>query len=76
MSPLVVIYLLHLLIFGRKSILNIKISGGRIVMNSYMTPKTVVCEHSELVNLKKSKWNKPIQDYYPDNFANCFGCER
>ncbi len=43
-------------------------------MNSYMTPETVVSEFVELDSVKKPRFNKAIQDYYPDAFANCFGC--
>ncbi len=45
-------------------------------MNSYMAPKTVVGECVELDSIKKPRFNKPIQDYYPGDFANCFGCGR
>lgn len=45
-------------------------------MNSYMAPKIIVGESEELVSIKKPRWYKPIQDYYPDDFANCFGCGR
>ncbi len=45
-------------------------------MNSYMVPESVVNEYAELDSIKKPRFNKPIQDYYPDNFANCFGCGR
>lgn len=45
-------------------------------MNSYMVPETVVDECVELDSRKKPRFNKPIQDYYPDAFANCFGCGR
>lgn len=53
-------------------------------MNSYMVPETVIDECVELDSItnpkpdsvKKPRWAKAVQEYYPDNFANCFGCGR
>lgn len=45
-------------------------------MNSYMVPESVVDECVELDSVQKPRFTKAVQDYYPDDFANCFGCGR
>ena len=65
MSPLVVIYLLHLLIFGRISILNIKISACKLHEKEILPPphlsqNPLLCSCNEFKHLKKLKFCEKV----------------